>query len=116
MALTFGTLLSSQRADAQKLDPSGPRPWLDVQHYAGFQLIPDPGPWSGGPPGPRGAGRTLHDLLGPLQGGPGVVLRSLEGVARQPWWERVPRLGCHVGHTQRDRLVGTGQATPAGRN
>src|SRR5215217_8024923 len=37
LALTFGTLLSSQRADAQKLDPSGPRPWLDVQHYAGFQ-------------------------------------------------------------------------------
>ena len=37
MALTFGTLLSSQRADAQKLDPSGLRLWLDVQHYAGFR-------------------------------------------------------------------------------
>ena len=37
MALTFGTLLSSQGADAQKLNPSGHRPWLDVQHYAGFQ-------------------------------------------------------------------------------
>jgi hypothetical protein len=37
LALTFGTLLSSQRADAQKPDPHGPRPWLDVQHYAGFQ-------------------------------------------------------------------------------
>src|SRR5215218_2363740 len=37
LALTFGTLLSSQRADAQKIDPRGPRPWLDVQHYAGFQ-------------------------------------------------------------------------------
>ena len=37
MALTFGTLLSSQIADAQQLDPSGPRHWLDVQHYAGFR-------------------------------------------------------------------------------
>ena len=37
MALTFGTLLSSQRADAQQLGPSGLPRWLDVQHYAGFQ-------------------------------------------------------------------------------
>ena len=37
LALTFGTLLSSQRTDAQKLNPSGHRPWLEVQHYAGFQ-------------------------------------------------------------------------------
>ncbi len=37
MALTFGTLLSSQRADAQRIDPSGLPRWLDVQHYAGFQ-------------------------------------------------------------------------------
>src|SRR5919107_2361679 len=37
LALTFGTLLSSQRADAQQLGPSGLPRWLDVQHYAGFQ-------------------------------------------------------------------------------
>ncbi|WP_233492098.1 hypothetical protein, partial [Blastococcus sp. TF02A-30] len=37
LALTFGTLLSSQRADAQKTHPHGLRSWLDVQHYAGFQ-------------------------------------------------------------------------------
>ncbi|MGY1987473.1 hypothetical protein ACI792_14745, partial [Blastococcus sp. SYSU DS0669] len=37
LALTFGTLLSSQGADAQKLDPSGLRPWLEVPLYAGFQ-------------------------------------------------------------------------------
>ncbi|MGY2005191.1 hypothetical protein, partial [Blastococcus sp. SYSU DS1024] len=37
LALTFGTLLSSQGADAQELDPRGLRPWLDVQLYAGFQ-------------------------------------------------------------------------------
>ena len=43
LALTFGTLLSSQRADAQKPDPSGPRPWLDVPHYAGFQRLPTRG-------------------------------------------------------------------------
>ena len=40
MALTFGTLLSSQRADAQQFHPSGLPCWLDVQHYAGFQLLP----------------------------------------------------------------------------
>ena len=91
MALTFGTLLSSQGADAQKLDPLGLRRWLEVQLYAGFQEPP--------------------------RGGSGpAALRSLEGVARQPWWGRVPRLGCHVGHTRRVRLVETGQATPAGRN
>ena len=37
MALTFGTLLSSQGADAQKLDPHGRRVWRDVLPYAGFQ-------------------------------------------------------------------------------
>ncbi|RBY87033.1 hypothetical protein DQ244_16945, partial [Blastococcus sp. TBT05-19] len=37
LALTFGTLLSSQGADAQQLDPSGLRHWLDVQLYAGFR-------------------------------------------------------------------------------
>src|SRR3712207_5846475 len=40
LALTFGTLLSSQRADAQKTHPHGLRPWPDVQHYAGFQRLP----------------------------------------------------------------------------
>src|SRR3954451_15027576 len=40
LALTFCTLLSSQGADAQKLDPSGLRSWLEVQLYAGFQQLP----------------------------------------------------------------------------
>jgi hypothetical protein len=40
LALTFGTLLSSQGADAQKLDPRGLRRWLEVQLYAGFQDLP----------------------------------------------------------------------------
>src|SRR4051812_38025246 len=69
LALTFGTLLSSQGADAQKLDPSGPHNWLDVQLYAGFQKPPTRGTWSGGPSGPRGAKRTLHHLQAPSQGG-----------------------------------------------
>ena len=43
MALTFGTLLSSQGADAQKLDPLGLRRWLEVQLYAGFQELPEGG-------------------------------------------------------------------------
>src|SRR4051812_43098826 len=30
---------------------------------------PAPGGWSGGPPGPRGAWRTLHDVPGPCTGG-----------------------------------------------
>ena len=34
MALTFGTLLSSQGADAQRLDPLGLRPWRLVLLYA----------------------------------------------------------------------------------
>src|SRR4051794_39473095 len=43
LALTFGTLLSSQGADAQKLDPSGLRSWLGVQLYSGFQHHPHRG-------------------------------------------------------------------------
>jgi hypothetical protein len=70
LALTFGTLLSSQGADAQELNPSGHRPQLDVQLYAGFQQHP-PGGWTGDPPGPRGAGGTVHDLRRLLHGVPG---------------------------------------------
>jgi hypothetical protein len=43
MALTFGTLLSSQRADAQQVNPLGRPRRLDVQHYAVSS-----GPASGG--------------------------------------------------------------------
>src|SRR4051794_9367213 len=72
LALTFGTLLSSQGADAQQLDPLGLRHWLDVQLYAGFQMFPTRGFWPGDPPGPRGAERTLHDPEPPLHGGSGA--------------------------------------------
>src|SRR3954462_3992688 len=44
LALTFGTLLSSQRADARKLHPHGLRVRPDVPHYAGFRSTPHPGP------------------------------------------------------------------------
>jgi hypothetical protein len=67
LALTFGTLLSSQRADAQKLDPRGPRHWLDVQHYAGFQQIPT-----------RGAGPA--DL--PVRAAHGEQYTTPEGLCR----------------------------------
>ena len=74
MALTFGTLLSSQGADAQKLDPSGRRPWLDVQLYAGFRR---PARRAAGPaalPG-RAAQRESYTAI---TGGsnPGVVTRA----------------------------------------
>src|SRR5687768_14064422 len=67
LALTFGTLLSSQRADAQQLDPHGNRHWLDVQHYAGFQQLP-----------PRGAGPP--DL--PARAAHGEQYTTLSGRAR----------------------------------
>src|SRR5947209_9315245 len=46
LALTFGTLLSSQGADAHELNPSGHPSWLVVQLCAGFQNPPAgrPGP------------------------------------------------------------------------
>src|SRR3954467_11098812 len=36
-----------------------------------FPTPPSPGGWPGGPLGPRGAWRTIHDFWGPLQGVPG---------------------------------------------
>jgi hypothetical protein len=38
LALTFGTLLSSQGADAHELNPSGLPSWLDITLCTGFQL------------------------------------------------------------------------------
>src|SRR3712207_5209766 len=70
LALTFGTLLSSQRADAQQVHPLGLPCWLGCPTLRRFPAAPHSGGWSGGPPGPRGAWRTLHDLGGGLQGGP----------------------------------------------
>jgi hypothetical protein len=40
LALTFGTLLSSQGADAQKIDPLGLRFWLEVLLYAASGCSP----------------------------------------------------------------------------
>ena len=85
MALTFGTLLSSQGADAQELHPRGLHPWLEVQLYAGFQKPTTRGVWSGSPSGPRGAERTLHVLRSPLQGGPEPVLLG-------PTWSTTTRV------------------------
>ena len=70
LALTFGTLLSSQRADAQQVHPLGLPCWLDVQHYAGFQRFPIRGAGPADLGGPRGAWRTIHALEGVVHGGP----------------------------------------------
>ena len=69
LALTFGTLLSSQGADAQELNPPGHRPQLDVQLYAVLRIG-----WTRGSVRlafrPRGASRTIHQTGGPAHGGP----------------------------------------------
>src|SRR5688572_11505914 len=44
LALTFGTLLSSQRADAQKPDPHGPRSLAGCPTLRRFPVFPHPGP------------------------------------------------------------------------
>ncbi len=54
LALTFGTLLSSQGADAQRLDPLGLRLWRLVPLYAVFGVL-HPGVLSAALPGPSGA-------------------------------------------------------------
>ncbi|SOD92841.1 hypothetical protein SAMN06272739_0037, partial [Blastococcus haudaquaticus] len=63
LALTFGTLLSSQRADAQQLHPirGFPAGWMSNTTPVSSNSPP------GGldrqtVSGPRGAWRTLHDL------------------------------------------------------
>ena len=69
MALTFGTLLSSQGADAQRLDPLGLRLWRLVPLYAVFGVL-HPGVLSAALPGPSGAKRTLHHSAGACTGVP----------------------------------------------
>src|SRR6185436_20866189 len=44
LALTFGTLLSSQGADAQQLHPRGLHCWLGVQLLRRFPVVPDRDP------------------------------------------------------------------------
>ena len=74
MALTFGTLLSSQGADAQLPDPRGPRLWRLVQLYAVFGVLHPEGALRG-PPGPvrRVENHTRTS---------GRVRKSAEGVRR----------------------------------
>src|SRR5918998_1000320 len=63
LALTFGTLLSSQGTDAQRFDPLGLRLWRLVLLYAVFGVL-HPGVLSATLPGPSGAKRTIHDSRG----------------------------------------------------
>jgi hypothetical protein len=55
--------------------PSQASSLTDVPHYAGFQH-PHRDSRPGGPPGPRGAARTIHDPRSAVDGGPaGVPVR-----------------------------------------
>src|SRR5215213_8950064 len=68
LALTFGTLLSSQGADAQKLDPRGRHPWLEVLPYAGFQKLPRGGSGPAALPGRAAHGEPYTNKRGPCAG------------------------------------------------
>src|SRR3954451_21903909 len=71
MALTFGTLLRSQGADARRTRPRGPRRRRLVPRYAvhGSLSHPEICPAAPGPLGPvsLGAERKLRGRLGPVK-------------------------------------------------
>src|SRR4051794_17455673 len=68
LAMTFGTLLSSQGPDAQKLDPSALHSWLDVQLYAGFQRPTTRGSGPAALPGRAAHGETYTTPEGRARG------------------------------------------------
>src|ERR1700712_5746629 len=68
LALTFGTLLSSQGADAHETPPSRASLVACCPTLHRFPAPPRRETWSGGPHGPRGARRTLHEVQEALQG------------------------------------------------
>src|SRR5918998_2505002 len=83
LALTFGTLLSSQRADAQRLDPLGLRLWRLVPLYAVFGVL-HPG---GAPPRPsraRPARRRPYTTPGVRAQPPGEAVPSHPAPSRGP--------------------------------
>src|SRR3954467_4080476 len=69
LALTFGTLLSSQGADAQQLDPLGLSSLAECPTLRRDRLFPL-GDHPAGLSAPRGASRTIHESAGPCTGGP----------------------------------------------
>ena len=75
MALTFGTLLSSQGADAQRLDPLGLRLWRLVPLYAVSGVLHPGGVLLRDPPGPVRRVENHTRLSGPVR-------KSVEGVGR----------------------------------
>jgi len=68
LALTFGTLLSSQGADAQKVDPLGLRLRRLVRLYAVLRIGVTRGGLTGLASRPRGAEKTIHQPRGTVQG------------------------------------------------
>src|SRR5919107_1248632 len=81
LALTFGTLLSSQGADAQRLDPLGLRLWRLVPLYAVFGVLHPGGAL------PRGAHE--HLLVRHQTGQPDGVHRDALDVGTPRTRERV---------------------------
>jgi hypothetical protein len=74
LALTFGTLLSSQRADAQKPDPRGPRSLAGCPTLRRFPVFPHPGPGPADLP-VRAAQRERYTISEALAQGPSSGLR-----------------------------------------
>src|ERR1700712_2778436 len=77
LALTFGTLLSSQGADAQKEDPLGLRLWRLVRLYAVLRIGRTRGSHPAGLPAAR---RRKDDTpgSGPRAGGPSEAQEALD--------------------------------------
>src|SRR4051794_9184318 len=70
LALTFGTLLSSQGADAQQSGPRGLSSLADCPIHTSHSDVPRSGVRSGALPGRRGAWGTVHEAFGSRRGGP----------------------------------------------
>jgi hypothetical protein len=82
LALTFGTLLSSQRADAQKPDPHGPRSLAGCPTLRRFPVFPHPGPGPADLP-VRAAQREHYTISEALAQGPRVASVSRSSPRRQ---------------------------------
>src|SRR3954465_8395971 len=75
LALTFGTLLSSQGADAQQSGPRGLSSLADCPIHTSHSDVPRSGVRSGALPGRRGAWGTVHEAFGSRRGAlPPVLL------------------------------------------
>src|SRR3954471_9175647 len=97
LALTFGTLLSSQGADAQQSGPRGLSSLADCPIHTSHSDVPRSGVRSGALPGRRGAWGTVHEAFGSRRGAgrSGSVRRGAQHApaARPSGYRRDLRLG-----------------------